>query len=72
MFAPNSLTLTASEASSLDSPQQPSPQGVEEPGSKTSGHIFFLSDMPLNTLPRKPLDASRMAAFSLYQQPSPK
>lgn len=53
---------------SLDSPQRLLPPGVEEQGSETSGHVSFLSDMPLDILHARLLDAFNASTFSLRQQ----
>lgn len=63
--------VTASGPFGLDSPKQPLLQ-VKAPGRETSDVSFF-SDIPLDTLHLRPLDALKNAsAFSLLQLPSPK
>lgn len=71
MSTANSLTLTVSRPIGLDSPQKPFPQGVEVQGSETSGHLSFLSDMPLDILHPRPLDACSTSTFFLRQQSFP-
>lgn len=69
----NSLTLTTSGPLGLDSPQWPLPQGPRGGGrgSKTSGHVPFLSDIPFHTLhPRHtPSGCLQGLYFLLHLQP---